>query len=219
MSPRRLLLTTAAMGGVGVLLRALLPSRSQLVLALTDPQRLADTGGADTVVVCLAGVLAGLVWCWGALGLLLTAAGTLPGLAGALGRALTRRLLPRGAQRAAALALGVGLNATLMTGTALAGPAPPAPVPDWPAASTSAPAPPPVPDWPAPRTAGVHRVRPGECLWDIADERLRAGTGRDPTNAEIAAAVHAWWRTNASVIGPDPDLLLPGQVLHPPAAP
>jgi hypothetical protein len=32
----------------------------------------------------------------------------------------------------------------------------------------------------------------------------------------VAAAVQAWWRTNAAVIGPDPDLLLPGQVLQPP---
>jgi hypothetical protein len=28
--------------------------------------------------------------------------------------------------------------------------------------------------------------------------------------------VHAWWVANAGVIGPDPDLLLPGQVLRPP---
>jgi hypothetical protein len=219
MSPRRLLLTATAIAGAGVLLQALLPSRSQLLLALTDPQRLADAAGADTVVLCLAGVLAVLVWCWGTLGLLLTAAGTLPGLAGAVGRSLVRQLLPRGAQRAAALALGVGLNATLMAGTALAGTAPSAPVPDWPAATASTPVPAPVPDWPGPRTAGAHVVRPGDCLWDIAAGRLRTGTGRTPTDAEIATAVHAWWQANATVIGPDPDLLLPGQVLHPPTSP
>jgi hypothetical protein len=28
--------------------------------------------------------------------------------------------------------------------------------------------------------------------------------------------VDAWWSANADVIGPDPDLLLPGQVLQPP---
>jgi nucleoid-associated protein YgaU len=34
----------------------------------------------------------------------------------------------------------------------------------------------------------------------------------------VAAAVDAWWHANAAVIGPDPDLLLPGQVLRPPPA-
>ena len=38
----------------------------------------------------------------------------------------------------------------------------------------------------------------------------------NPFFAEIARAVHAWWTANADVIGPDPDQLLPGQVLRPP---
>jgi hypothetical protein len=32
----------------------------------------------------------------------------------------------------------------------------------------------------------------------------------------VAAATHAWWQANVDVIGPDPDRLLPGQVLVPP---
>ncbi|OMQ14114.1 hypothetical protein A7K94_0218960 [Modestobacter sp. VKM Ac-2676] len=39
--------------------------------------------------------------------------------------------------------------------------------------------------------------------------------GRRPP-AATAAAVADWWQTNADVIGPDPDLLLPGQVLQAP---
>ena len=36
------------------------------------------------------------------------------------------------------------------------------------------------------------------------------------SDAEIAAAWPAWHATNRDVVGPDPDLLLPGQVLHEP---
>ena len=55
-----------------------------------------------------------------------------------------------------------------------------------------------------------HRVHPGDCLWTIA--ALHLGPGATPT--EIAA----YWRrvhaVNAAVIGPDPDLVHPGQVLQ-----
>jgi nucleoid-associated protein YgaU len=114
----------------------------------------------------------------------------------------------------------------------------PAAVPDWPAPATTqaptspapttqaptspvpaspAPAPPAaVPDWPAP-APGDHVVLRGECLWSIAEADLLARTGSVPTVAEVAVAVDRWWTANAAVIGDDPDLLLPGQVLRPPA--
>ncbi|MGY1706337.1 LysM peptidoglycan-binding domain-containing protein [Geodermatophilus sp. SYSU D00697] len=99
-------------------------------------------------------------------------------------------------------------------------PAPSTPVPSTPVPSTPAPSAPaspdPAPDWPLP-APGDHVVLRGECLWDIAAGHLRSDSGREPTAAEIVPAVHAWWQANAAVIGPDPDLLLPGQVLHPPA--
>jgi nucleoid-associated protein YgaU len=59
----------------------------------------------------------------------------------------------------------------------------------------------------------------GDCLWHIAADRLRQQQGRAPTDGEVALAVRAWWTANAAVIGPDPDLLLPGQVLRPPSPP
>jgi nucleoid-associated protein YgaU len=92
----------------------------------------------------------------------------------------------------------------------------PAGVPDWPlAAPTSGGS---VPDWPAAATADVgrHVVLRGECLWQIAADHLRQQTGSPPPDAAIARAVRAWWSANADVIGPNPDLLLPGQVLQPP---
>jgi hypothetical protein len=56
----------------------------------------------------------------------------------------------------------------------------------------------------------------GDCLWSIAEARLVDEQGRAPSGSEVAVAVHDWWSTNRAVIGPDPDRLLPGQVLQPP---
>jgi len=58
-------------------------------------------------------------------------------------------------------------------------------------------------------------VQPGDTLWQLATESLPA----DATIAEVAAACRSWHARNQSVIGDDPDLLLPGQVLTVPTAP
>jgi len=55
-------------------------------------------------------------------------------------------------------------------------------------------------------------VRPGDSLWTIAARRL----GRRATPAAVAASWPGWWTANRSVIGPDPDLIHPGQRLMPP---
>ena len=68
----------------------------------------------------------------------------------------------------------------------------------------------------APADGSAHVVVRGDCLWDIAAARL-TDAGATATNAEIAVATQAWWAANADVVGPDPDLILPGQVLHAPA--
>jgi nucleoid-associated protein YgaU len=73
-----------------------------------------------------------------------------------------------------------------------------------------------VPDWPAQDEPTGHVVAPGDCLWHLAEADVQADQGRVSTDREIAMAVDAWWTANADVIGPDPDLLLPGQVLQPP---
>lgn len=52
-------------------------------------------------------------------------------------------------------------------------------------------------------------VQPGDCLWSIAARWL----GGHPADAQIAAAWPRWYDANRSVIGPDPNLLQPGQVL------
>lgn len=60
-------------------------------------------------------------------------------------------------------------------------------------------------------TVVVHR---GDTLWDIAARHLPAGAG----DAQVAAAWPAWYAANAATIGPDPDRILPGQVLVVPVA-
>jgi nucleoid-associated protein YgaU len=55
-------------------------------------------------------------------------------------------------------------------------------------------------------------VRRGDTLWDIAARAL----GPNPSVAEIAASWPRWHAANRSTIGPDPDLILPGQLLRPP---
>ncbi len=55
-------------------------------------------------------------------------------------------------------------------------------------------------------------VRPGDTLWAIAAAHLPAGADA----AQIDHAWRAWYAANAGVIGPDPDLILPGQHLLPP---
>jgi hypothetical protein len=67
-------------------------------------------------------------------------------------------------------------------------------------------------------------VEPGDTLWAIAaagltDKRTgadRAGaeTGRDPSDAEIAAAVTRWHDANRQALGTNPDLIRPGTVLR-----
>jgi nucleoid-associated protein YgaU len=84
-------------------------------------------------------------------------------------------------------------------------------LPPWRSASASGA----VPDWPAAQPEDSHVVVRGDCLWDIAAGRL-ARSGAPPEDAAIARAVQAWWSTNEQVIGPNPDLILPGQVLRAP---
>ena len=99
--------------------------------------------------------------------------------------------------------------------------------PDWPGAPAPAapdpaaldPAAPDPADRSAPvdRSAGEHVVLRGDCLWDIATGWLQSRQPGTPVAAaDVPRAVQAWWQANYAVIGADPDLLLPGQVLRPP---
>jgi hypothetical protein len=224
---RRLILTTAVMAGAAAVLRALTGPWAGLLGTLAEATTVAATAGPERVVVAVAGLLAWTAWAWGALGLLLTAAVTLPGTCGAAARELSRVVLPAGLRTASGLALGVGLvvSAPAAAAAPVTGPVVGAAADAAPERQTGNPGPavPSPPDWPArpDRPAGTepapaeHLVVPGDCLWRIAEDRLPAG-GPGHTDADVARAVDRWWSTNAAVIGPDPDLIRPGQVLSPP---
>lgn len=235
MSAVRWLSTTVALSAVGWLLSALAPAPTELQAALADPQHLVDTAGPDALLLAGSAALAWLCWAWGALGLALTAASALPGWAGDVAGVLLRAALPAAARRAVALTVGLSVTAgggaalavpaTPLTTASASAPAAPAVLADWPSTADS-------PDWPAgaavpappaaapdrpSASAGDRVVLRGDCLWDIARDWL-AGRGQPAApDAAVAAAVDRWWQANAEVIGPDPDLLLPGQVLRPPA--
>ncbi|NEA30960.1 LysM peptidoglycan-binding domain-containing protein [Streptomyces sp. SID13031] len=56
-------------------------------------------------------------------------------------------------------------------------------------------------------------VKRGDSLWSIAAAEL----GPHATDEAIAARWPQWYSANRQLIGPDPDLIHPGQVLKPPA--
>ena len=73
----------------------------------------------------------------------------------------------------------------------------------------------PLPDRPVTSTLGdqsVHVVASGQSLWTIAASTL----GADSSATTIATETSRWYERNRTVIGPNPDLILPGQVLTPP---
>lgn len=61
--------------------------------------------------------------------------------------------------------------------------------------------------------ASAHVVAPGESLWSIVRERSPVAD-----DAAVSDRVRAWHGANRAVIGPDPDLIHPGQRLDPPGA-
>ncbi|SDO16137.1 hypothetical protein SAMN05660199_01398 [Klenkia soli] len=237
MTVRRWATTTAVMAAVGLGLWEAAPTAAVLGAAAADPQRMVDTQGPDALLLLLAWALAAGCWVWGTVGLLLTVAAAGGGVGAGIARTLLTVVLPAGLRRAAALAVGVSLVAApalvvvppgavgaVVSTAAHGAPAVVPPTAAWSDVGTPAPStawsdvgtPAPVPDWPV-AAPEEHVVLRGECLWDVAAAWLAL---RGPaTDAQIADAVQAWWRANAAAIGPDPDLLLPGQVLQFPPAP
>jgi hypothetical protein len=63
-----------------------------------------------------------------------------------------------------------------------------------------------------------HLVRPGDSLWSVAEAALLA-SGSPATAAEVAAYWPRIYALNRAVVGADPDLLRPGQLLRLPDPP
>ena len=227
-------------GPAAVLAAAPTPSSSWRGVLATTTTRTTDPTAPVVHLVALA-AWAGAAW----LLVLVTATllAAVPGAAGAAATTLTRCLAPRVKRSALRVALGVAVASAGSTGTALAAGAPvptPATQPhavlapgfDWPGLVRPSPpraaAPPPAATAqptrarPAPTTppapvgaSGQVVVRPGDCLWDLADRAL----GGHAAPARIAAVWPAWWQANRAVIGTDPDLLRPGMHLRRPTPP
>ena len=225
-------------GPVAVLAAAPSPASSWRGVLATTTTRMTDPTAPVVHLVALA-AWAGAAW----LLVLVTATllAAIPGAAGKAATTLTRCLAPQVTRSALRVALGVAVASAGSTGTALAAGAPvptPATQPhavlapgfDWPGldqpSPPRAPAPPPTATAqptrarPAPTTtsapvsaSGQVVVRPGDCLWDLADRAL----GGHAAPARIAASWPAWWQANRAVIGADPDLLRPGTHLRRPA--
>lgn len=197
-------------------------------------------------LVAALALLAWLLAGWLLLTASLTLLSRVPGSTGRAAATAVRRVAPAALRRLVATALGVSVVAGTLAATpasAAPGPvspaaavSPAAPDLDWaserPALDWPAPPGPAAPalDWPddppaapvlgAPTSSGQAAdavvVQPGDSLWGLAEQRL-AEHGEAPSDASVAAAWPAWWSANRDVIGDDPDLLLPGTTLQPPA--
>ncbi|MEG9225286.1 LysM peptidoglycan-binding domain-containing protein [Aeromicrobium sp. Sec7.5] len=193
-SRTRRLLATAAGAGLGLTLSVPDLASSGRAVAGAD---LADALGG-VAVLALAGLSLWLLVATALIGLALRT-GT--------GLGLARRIAP------------AWLATTLSTGALLLAPAAHAtpadldglPLPDRaPAVAASGPtveeisrpAPPGAP-------AATVTVRAGDCLWDLATRHAPAAA----SDREVARLTRVWHEANRAVIGADPDVLRPGQVL------
>lgn len=178
----------------------------------------------DELAGALAVAAAALVLGWLAIAAVCCAAAELPGLLGRLGTDLADRLAPGVLRRIVHAAiggtvLGAGLAPLSALPAAASAGSTRLPSLDRPVSTRPASAPPvPTPQvGPTSQRPAVARdtviVRAGDTLWGIAAERL----GEPATDARIAASWPAWYAANRATIGPDPDLLRPGQRLHAPA--
>ena len=213
------------------------PPPAALAGLLSAPTARSTTGPLVAAVALLAWATAG----WLALTVLLTLAARLPGLAGRVAAAAARRVAPATVRSAVEVAVGITVAVGLTSTPASAAGQPGLAVDqpglavdlDWPsaahvpaaphgpargssAATSPAPAPAAAPDRGAAPAPVV--VVPGDTLWDIAEQALVRAGAAPPTDAEVAAAWPRWWSANREVVGDDPDLILPGTVLHPPVA-
>lgn len=168
----------------------------------------------DLLVACAAAALmACLGWLW--VVTTVTVAGLISGRACAA-HGLTRRLV----LMACGVAVVVGVSSPALAGSGsidstLAG----LPLPDRAVASapkvsttTRAPAPAPATSAPAPAASGDRiTIHPGDSLWSIA----RAELGPTAGIGEIDTRWRALYAANRREIGPNPDLVRPGQHLRP----
>lgn len=194
--------------------------------------------GFEAILAVAAGVAAWLCLTWLTVGAVLLTLAALPAAAGELCGRLAKQAVPPVLRRAAGAMLGASVLGVPTLGVLPAAAAGyPVPAPVVAAASVGVPvdgshprpasyAPGPLPSLDRPAAPSArHRspprrnlprrvvVRAGDSLWTLAERSL----GPRPSDAAVAVTWRRWYAANRTVIGPDPDLILPGQVLSPPA--
>lgn len=191
----------------------------------------------DAVVATSAALIGALVCGWLALGVIVTAVQALGGLLHrpsmlpaalrtmviwTVGAGLTVGAMSPAAARTDATSVeAAGRTAAIAAFTPVdVGWAPSDPDPDHTAGGTRSLPPQPAPPQEAPdaravqagATAGSVQVVAGDTLWGIASRHL----GGQASETQIAREWQRWYAANRDTVGPDPDLIHPGQVLRPP---
>jgi len=223
-----------AVADVSVLL-GLRPPWARLAADLRHVEPWVARVGADQAIASLAGAVLWLTALWLAFALLLVVTSTLPGQLGRAVAAVGALAVPASMRR---LLLGTASVAIVVAPAVAATPAFAAPAPPSPSAATA-----PAVVWPtdpsreaaeparsaptapahsvtnrapqAPQAHSTVTVAPGDNLWSIAARSL----GPHPTAEQIASAWPRWHEANRSVIGDDPNLIVPGQRLSGPTEP
>ena len=179
---------------VAIGLTAALWGAAAVLAGAAAGQPVAD-GATDRALVrlCLAAMLVAVAWAW---------VQVVAGVADAW-RGVTPAAERRGLRRLALVACGVALAGALA--------APAHATPHRPRADLLSGLP--LPDRAqGPAAAGERRVvvRPGDSLWALAERDLPASV----SDRQVSERWEAIYHRNRGVIGPDPDLIHPGQILR-----
>jgi nucleoid-associated protein YgaU len=217
--PRGARLAVAVSADV-VVLAAGRPHLRALADGLSAPRSWVRSTGADAAALDLAGAALWLVAAWFGLGVLAVALSLAPGLLGRVGRRASGAVLPGAVRTLLVGATSAGVLLAPAAAHGAYGPLPPPSVP-----SSDAPAAPlPPPQLPLSGTVtssgGAAQARSdqsvvvvaGDSLWRVAARSL----GPEASAAAVAAQWPRWYAANRAVIGDDPGLIRPGQVLHAP---
>jgi hypothetical protein len=190
----------------------------------------ASTATPADALADVAAVFAFAAWLWLLLGAALTIA---EAITSGSGRRWAPRITPAAWRRLVLSAVGIGLlSAPIGTAQASSGDGPQAITARYDPGQGTVSASParairglPLPDRPlgrltvaprreqaAPPTTERVTVRRGDSLWKIAERQL----GPDASVQAIATEWRRWYAVNRACIGPNPNLIYPGMVLHAP---
>jgi hypothetical protein len=166
---------------------------------LIDLIRIITATSATTAWGCLGWLIA-----IGSASLISRAPGTWGRVGEAIALAITPTLLRRLAVTTLGLICGFTVSPTMANATELRR--------NSPCANASAERHPLTLDWPARKPRKILVVREGDSLWSVTAAEL--GTGA--SELEVASRWPEWFTANRALIGPNPELIYPGQILQPP---